>query len=584
MTPTTLSLPWRNWTMEETADKLRQIELFSRLEIGDLRRLARLFERAEYRQDDCLTQRGETSTCLHLLESGRATAWRMDSGGVEEPVRDLGPGDSFGVAALFLDDASDLTVQVTENSTVLSLERSRLDQYLDDFPQVRDSLLLPAAIEERLSAPQFDWMTAGEYVVFFSTKSRWALAAAEVAPLLIFLALTTVASLTRHVPYLPAMLTASATLVGGGLALIKWQDWRNDYYVVTNKRVVHHESRLPTLRVTVKQAPLHQVQNINMLKPGPIARGFNFGALDIQTAGVEGSITFRYLDDPGHCQELIFDLLEKTRSLERASEFVTIRRAMEQRLEPQEEPEKEPEAETAPPIQYTSGEAVWDIESPPTEPTEKTERKSVLAGIGRRIGLFLPRFREERGQVVTWHKHPFVLIKAIWTPALILLAALLAGVAWAAIGGESFSSVVLVLFFIWCLSLFWLLWRYEDWRNDVFQMTASHIIDIDRLPLGLRESKRQASLQQVQNVNAEIPNAWARLFNYGSVVIETAGAAGDLTFEWVMRPRAVQAEIFQRMEALRAKQRAEEAERRRTEMANWFAVYDEMKEGSGSQE
>lgn len=584
MTLTTLTQSWRNRMTEETADKLRQIELFSRLETGDLRRLAALFERAEYRPDDCLTQHGETSTCLHVLESGRATAWRMDSGGVEEPVRDLEPGDSFGVAALFLDDASDLTVQITENATVLSLDRSRLDQYLDDFPQVRDSLLLPAAIEERLSAPQFDWITADEHVVFFSTKSRWALVVAEVAPLLIFLVLITVASLTRHILYLPVILTASAALGGGGLALIKWQDWRNDYYVVTNKRVVHHESRLPTLQVTVKQAPLHQVQNVNMLKSGPIARSFNFGTLDIQTAGVEGSIAFRYLDDPEHCQQLIFDLLEKTRSLDRAIERVAIRRAMEQLLEPQKKPEKETEVETAPPIQYTSGEVVWDIESLPTEPREKPERKSILAGIGRRIGFFLPRFREERGQVVTWHKHPFVLAKAIWTPALILVAALLAGVAWAAIGGQSFSSVVLVLFLIWCLSLFWLLWRYEDWRNDVFQMTASHIIDIDRLPLGLRESKRQASLEQVQNVNAEIPNAWARLFNYGSVVIETAGAAGDLTFEWVMRPRAVQAEIFQRMEALRAKQRAEETERRRTEMADWFAVYDEMKEGSDSQE
>jgi len=569
---------------EETADKLRRIELFSRLETGDLRRLAALFERAEYRQDDCLTQHGETSTCLHLLESGRATAWRMDSGGVEEPVRDLGPGDSFGVAALFLNDASNVTVQITENATVLSLERSRLDQYLDDFPQVRDCLLLPAAIEERLGTPQFDWLTADEYVVFFSTKSRWALVAAEVTPLLIFLVVTAVASLTRHILYLPVILTASAVLVGGGLALIKWLDWRNDYYVVTNKRVVHYESRLPTLQVTVKQAPLHQVQNVNMLKSGPIARSFNFGTLDIQTAGVEGSIAFRYLDDPEQCQQLIFDLLEETRSLEKAIERVSIRQAMEQRLEPQELPEEETEAETAPPIQYTSGEAVWDIESPPTEPREQPERQSILAGIGRRIGFFLPRFREERGQVVTWHKHPFVLAKAIWTPALILVAALLAGVAWAAIGGQSFSSVVLVLFFIWCLSLFWLLWRYEDWRNDVFQMTDSHIIDIDRLPLGLRESKRQASLEQVQNVNAEIPNVWARLFNYGSVVIETAGAAGDLTFEWVMRPRAVQAEIFQRMEALRAKRRTEEAERRRTEMADWFSVYDEMKEGSDSQE
>ena len=122
------------------------------------------------------------------------------------------------------------------------------------------------------------------------------------------------------------------------------------------------------------------------------------------------------------------------------------------------------------------------------------------------------------------------------------------------------------------------LWRYEDWRNDLFQMTQSHLIDIDRLPLGFRESRRQASLDQVQNINAEIPNLWARLFNYGNVIIETAGPTGDLTFEWVMRPQAVQAEIFGRMEAIRDRRQAEETEQRREEMAQWFSVYHQMRE------
>ena len=149
---------------------------------------------------------------------------------------------------------------------------------------------------------------------------------------------------------------------------------------------------------------------------------------------------------------------------------------------------------------------------------------------------------------------------------------------WAAFAWPSFGTVVLVLFVVWCVGLFWFFWSYEDWRNEIFQMTASHIVDIDRLPLGLRESRRQAALEQIQNINVDIPNIWARLFNYGNVVIETAGATGDLTFEWVMRPRAVQAEIFEHIEELRAKQRAEEREQRRTEMAEWFAVYHQMKE------
>lgn len=169
-------------------------------------------------------------------------------------------------------------------------------------------------------------------------------------------------------------------------------------------------------------------------------------------------------------------------------------------------------------------------------------------------------------------------MKAILVPALIIAGTSVLGVVAAVVGWDSFSSLVIILFIVWCLSLFWVLWRYEDWRNDIFQMTPSHIVDIDRLPLGFRESRRQAALEQIQNINVDIPNAWARLFNYGNVVIETAGPAGDLTFEWVVRPRSVQAEVFQHIEAMRAKQREEEREQRRAELAKWFAVYNELKD------
>jgi uncharacterized membrane protein YdbT with pleckstrin-like domain len=149
---------------------------------------------------------------------------------------------------------------------------------------------------------------------------------------------------------------------------------------------------------------------------------------------------------------------------------------------------------------------------------------------------------------------------------------------WAVAGGDSPDLIILALLVVWCVSLLWLFWQYEDWHNDIFQMTATHLIDIDRLPLGFRESKRQAPLEQVQNINAVTPNLWARLFNYGNVIIETAGPSGDLVFEWVTRPQAVQAEIFGKIEAMRKQRQADEQKRKSEEMARWFSVYHRMKE------
>jgi membrane protein YdbS with pleckstrin-like domain len=306
----------------------------------------------------------------------------------------------------------------------------------------------------------------------------------------------------------------------------------------------------------------------------------NFGTLDIQTAGKSGAITFHHLDEPEHCQQIIFGLLEKERSLTKISERAAIREAISQQMQPQGETLTKADSppELVPSTLSTFGEAVWDLGEDDTPSTEPSQAPDILGTIGERLYAFLPHFREERGETITWHKHPFVLVKAVWLPGLILTGSLLVGIAGAVAQWGLYDSMVLILFIFWCLTFFWLLWRYEDWRNDIFQMTNVHIIDIDRLPLGFRESRRQASLEQIQNINVDIPNLWARVFNYGNVMIETAGATGDLTFEWVMRPRAVQAEIFERVEALRTKKRTEEIEQRRAEMAEWFSVYNQMKD------
>ncbi len=567
--------------IDEVIELIRPVSLFANLKMRDLRRIANLFERVSYDHDDYLTRQGEIGDRFYLVQSGRASAWHVNSSGAELEVKDLQPGDYFGITALFLDEPRDATVRVAKGSTILSLERSLFNALLEDFPAVRDALVVSKAIQERLDAPRFKWMTEDEVTIFFANKTRWALFAAELLPAAVFLAMMVLATVTRNWRFVSTLLAFLAVIVWGVWTLVKWQDWRNDYYVVTNKRVIHHESRLPTLQVTVDQAPLHQIQSVTLLKPTPAARLLNFGTLDIQTAGRRGFVSFPLLGEPARCQQIIFDVLEKQRALTKVSERVAIRGAISQQVHaPGEDAAESADSATegSSANLTTFGEAVWDFgeEVPPTR--ESPQNDGALANAGKRLRAFLPHFREEKGGTITWYKHPLVLMRATLAPGLIVTGTFLLGILAAVYGWSSFSSLVLILFVIWCVSLLWLLWQYEDWRNDIFQMTHSHIMDIDRLPLGFRESRRQAALEQIQNINVDIPNIWARLFNYGTVVIETAGPAGDLTFEWVMRPRAVQAEVFQRLDAMRAKQRADEQEQRRAELAEWFAVYHQMKD------
>jgi len=72
--------------------------------------------------------------------------------------------------------------------------------------------------------------------------------------------------------------------------------------------------------------------------------------------------------------------------------------------------------------------------------------------------------------------------------------------------------------------------------------------------------------------------------NYGTVVIETAGEIGAFKFEYVHDPRRVQEEIFSRMERFRRQQREAEMLGRHGEMAEWFEIYDELRQRQGTTE
>ncbi len=573
--------------MERIVEALAQADLFERVKAPDLKQIAALFERVEFKRGDYVTQQGEPGNHFFLLESGLATVYHMDPDGVERSVRRLAAGAHFGVRSLFLEDVRDATVRASQDSTFLRLDRVTFAAYLRENPAVSHALVLPADLRQRLDAPRFKWMTPDEFAVFFATKSIWALVSSEALAVLLALVVAAAAFFFRQ-----WLVAAFGGLVVVLVALLRWWDWRNDHYVITNKRVVHHESQLISLRVSVDQAPLHQIQNVTLLRPNPMARLLDYGTLAIETAGrQEGSIVFHNLDNPVRCKQALFDLLEKSRALARVSEQIAIREAIAQQIHPDQDepagqPEQEPEESAAAPAreQFSFGEAVWDM-GPAAASAPAAVKKpaspapqSALGRMWERIDAFLPHARWQEGDLVTWYKHPLILLRQTWKPGLALLISLGGGIGWAVIGGRFLDTIALVLYAVWCLSLFWLLWQYEDWRNDIFQMTASHVIDIDRLPLGFRERRRQAALGQVQNINADVPNMWARLFNYGNVIIETAGATGDLTFEWVTNPRSVQAEIFQRIEELRDRQRTEEAEQRRKEMARWFSVYNQMKE------
>jgi len=434
-------------------------------------------------------------------------------------------------------------------------------------------LCIPAEVLDRLEAPRFAWMEPGEVVLFFSRRHWVGLALGLARAVLAGLAIeATVAALEAFTPLAVnvPLWSALALLVVAALIVWRWVDWANDYIAVTTWRVTHHE-RVALIYESRSEAPLDRIQNIN------VERRFwgsllGYGTVTIETASAVGSLRFDRLPHPEELREIIFAQLSRVRATQLAAERHLIRDELVSRLQEElDRPGASTGRSTAPPIDLIE-------ELPARQPSP-----SRIAGLLNRLAAagVLPQVRVATADAVTWRKHWIFLLADVAAPAVLSLAlaviALLGFFGWsggflALLPGFPFVALLLVVV---CLGWFW--WQADDWSNDLYTVTNERIIDIEKRPFFFSEQRREASLGVIQNVRFHMPSFWAALLNYGDVFVQTAGA-GEFTFHRVPNPRDVQAEIFRRIEAFREAERQREASRRRSELSEWFSLYDGLRE------
>lgn len=550
----------------DLTDQLRQIRLFAELRSEDLKAISELIHRQRLPAGAVVCRQGERGHRAYIVESGELRVLHVDPDGIEQEVARLGPGGFLGETSLLLGEPRDATVEVARDATLLCLDKEDFDQLLGERPSMLDALQMSLEVEQKWRAPRFEWQDLDEVVVFLLHKHP--------VILLRGLALPGFTLLLLLISYWYLGIASPPALVVGGLlsaipvlfALYRIIDHVNDNYILTNKRVVHDERVLLTRQSRVG-APLRNIQSVREVRQGLLAQSFDFGDLLIETAGEPGGfVAFRQIPDPVGAQGDILEQVRRAEARARAEERTAIRDALRRRFG------------EGSPAGTSSGE-----EDASSEPRSKPGLLSRLRVLLRLLGYLLPALRYEEGDTITWRKHWVALIRPIWpSTALIALATLFT--AWFLSWSRADVITVLVIYgAVLTFTLPWWLWIFDDWRNDVYQVTAARIVDVERLPFALHEERREASLDMIQNVNLEIPSLLGRLLNYGSVTIETAGA-GAFTFDCVKNPRDVQNEIFRRMEAFGRLQREREARRRRDELLDWFTIYDQMRPPSASGE
>ncbi len=559
--------------------------IFADLDEAELYALSQIAQECEFEEGSVIAYQRDVADGMVMVKSGRLYAQEVDQYGRvrDANTRAFRENDFFGAEWLFELGTQPATVTGTHDGRIIIVNGELFRRFLISYPNAIHNLepVIDEEGERYSGLPEEAWERADrlplkerrerigpirllpdELVEYYTRRSTivlftnllWPIMGLILVPMLAYFLISNSSTTSSA---LRVIIIVVSIAFFAALTIFRLLDWRNDYFVITNKHISHREFELRSFRTRVNKVPVNQVQSVTIERPTFISNLFNVGTVKITTASVMGTVRFDGLDNPQKVEEVLDGLRKRVQIANAAVAQSYMRETVERHF--QLEPGVKP-------VVVEDDEGFEDLLMP-------VEHQSTGYRITR---LF--NWRVEEGGVITYRRNYFILFWEILLPVLVFGLFLVFGALayrFLDISGTIISAVMLPFLLF---TLFWMLWRYEDWRNDMFQLTDRDVIDIDRKPFGFSESRKQAPLTNIQNVTAERPGFFATIFDYGNVHIETAGAQAEIVFDRIPRPSRVLTDIFRRLDEQQELQRRTDGEARREEYAVLLDVYQQEME------
>jgi len=557
---------------------LAELPIFADLSAAALDAVARITREYAFEDDAIIAYQRDLANRLYIVKEGRLFARAIDDNGIARETYSYLPGQYFNEGWLFVPGIHTATIKGKgrEGGRLYVIEGPEFIQLLMQFPSIIDELapredddvhygLSDQAWAEaqklkvrprRLYSSVARAMLEDEHIELFTRRSWWFLLGRLILPTMIMMAaavllviIPTDSPIERGLKIgLPALMV----LIGLIIFLLRLIDFRADYFIITNKHMTHHEFELRHFRIHLVKVPIGQIQTVEIVKPSFFATLFNIGTARVTTAAVAGVVMFDNIDDPTAVKDTIRRLSEQHKSIESAQTQAVMRQSIENHfgLDPQ----------------------LATTDEPIETPLRPAPRRSFFDIFDQRFG-----WRVVQGQTITYRKSLFVLAKQVALPTLVFIILIVLGI----VGlNLNISPWVLetVIGIAGFANLLWFVWQLENWRNDIFQLTDRFVLDVDRKPFGFGESRKQAAIANIQNVDALRPGLLPTLFNYGFVNIDTAGSQSDIVFDYVPNPELIQSDIFARIDETKRRERVQEGSSRRQEYALLLDVYRQAME------
>jgi hypothetical protein len=545
----------------ERVEFLKKSHLFYGVNEDQLLPIAAMLEEKEVTAQAVVFSQGSSADNLYLIYSGSVrVVWQRNAESKVLAKREA--GDYFGEEELLTGKPRYASIIADTNTVLLVIPAQVFKQLVRQIPRLKTTIEVDVKSHRLERITHFDWLAEDERFYFLARKHWVLLAQSLVGPALTLgLALFLVAwGLLTHAAF-PAY--AGGVLIWPALGWAVWQaiDWGNDYYIVTNQRVIWLE-KVIGLYDSRQEAPLATLLSVGV-ETDMLGRTLNYGTVVVRT--FVGRIEFNHVTYPYEASHLISEHWERTKQVTSSKEKEAIRSVLRQKL-----------GLTVP---GKPSEAPVPVETKPAH-------RSMIISLAGLLGGNLFKIRFEDSGTITYRKHWFVLIRQVWQPSAFILILLL----WMffrgfhllvsrgtlfrqTVEGRTIPDTILVsLPFVIIPFLLWWIYQYWDWKNDIFQVTPDQIVDIDKKPFGTEE-RRAAPLDNILSTQYSRIGLTGYIFNFGTVYITVGGS--QLAFEDVSDPASVQSDIDRRRVTSLARKKEAESSRERERMADWLAAYNE---------
>jgi CRP-like cAMP-binding protein len=531
-------------------DLLLQAPCLAGIDISELEGIP--LRRADYAAGEWIFTPNTVSRDLLFVAQGMLELLEARRRDHLTPLVRLGPGDTLGEHRLEA-RPQPWAARAASDAVVYRWPADDLASFLENHPDAAQALRFQAESRRLTARLNLGWLAGDETVHGLARRHPALLVRALLLPSVL---LTSALGLLAVGGLGESWLTLAAGGLLGvvGAAWGAWNalDWRNDYYVVTDRRVVWLE-KVIGLYDSRQESPLRMILSVEV-ESGLLGRQLGFGDVEVRT--YTGSLLLADVPWPEAMATLIETLARRLQQSTRQSDRQAIHEALQQRL---------------------AGTAQQPVSE--TRRSRRREEAHGQASVGLDRWSFEARF--EQDGVITYRKHPAVLLQRLFLPSILLLTVLGLGAATAAglLSGGGSGLFWPLLGASALAAVLWWAYEFADWANDLYQISPSHILAIHKKPLG-RESRKVAPLENVLGTEVDRRGLVGVLLNYGDVVVSVG--ADRFLFEDVLDPSSAQQDLARAQEALVDRKIQSDRQRRQDEMVEWLTAYHQQTSPPGS--